>query len=333
MSVSKRNTMLDSFRGMACLLVVFCHFPLDNDLGTYIVAVARAAVPFFLLISGYFSLRSSSDDNINYARKKLISTVKLLVIGIVICIFFNTMFCILKGQAPLKWLKAAFGYKAIIKLMVFNLSYWLSAVMYYLFMMVYVYLIYILLNKYKLIKKSYCLIPVLLAINILLGRLKLNWYYSGNFFLTGIPFFLLGNMIKEKNIRFKSVTHNVLAIFGGLIMTCIENYYFGHCYCYVGTIILATSVFVLCISCEDVKKENRLDEFGIKYSMLIFLLHCHVGNYVCLFFEKCGITLGNYKPFIVIISTIFISMPIVSLREILASKRSGSMNYRILTHG
>ena len=54
---SKRNQLLEAIRGAACILVVFCHFDIKGVIGTYIVAIARFAVPFFLILSGYYSYR------------------------------------------------------------------------------------------------------------------------------------------------------------------------------------------------------------------------------------------------------------------------------------
>lgn len=190
-NVRKRNAMLESIRGLACILVVLCHFKIKSGLGMHIIAFARFSVPFFLILSGYFSLKSSDEENIAFAKRKLLATSRLLAIGILVCITSNTIQCMLRSEEPFKWFIDVISLETIFNFIIFNRANWLSSVMYYLFMMIYVYTVYIFMNKLNLMRIAYYFVPVLLMINVLVSKKCDNWYYAGNFLITGFPFFTL----------------------------------------------------------------------------------------------------------------------------------------------
>ena len=50
-----RNKLLDSMKGIACLMIVFRHVELPGVCGEIMYALARFAVPLFMLTTGYFT--------------------------------------------------------------------------------------------------------------------------------------------------------------------------------------------------------------------------------------------------------------------------------------
>ena len=60
-------------------MVVLLHYPIDGVIGTYLAALARIGVPFFFLVSGYFSYTEV------YDRLKHIKRIKkylVLLVGV-----------------------------------------------------------------------------------------------------------------------------------------------------------------------------------------------------------------------------------------------------------
>ena len=56
----QRNQNIDFFKGIACILIVFIHAPFPEFFGDYIIKpIARFAVPFFFMVSGYFLYHSN----------------------------------------------------------------------------------------------------------------------------------------------------------------------------------------------------------------------------------------------------------------------------------
>ena len=56
-----RYDSLDTFKFIACFMVVLLHFPVNGVVGNYLAAVARIGVPFFFLVSGFFSYSEEYD--------------------------------------------------------------------------------------------------------------------------------------------------------------------------------------------------------------------------------------------------------------------------------
>lgn len=74
-----RYDSLDTFKFIACFMVVLLHFPVNNILGDYLAAVARIGVPFFFLVSGFFSY--TEEYNVKKGIRKIYKYF-ILIIGI-----------------------------------------------------------------------------------------------------------------------------------------------------------------------------------------------------------------------------------------------------------
>ncbi len=310
----KRNVNLEAVRAIACLFIVFVHFHIKGEIGTYVKALARFGVPFFLITTGYFSYRGSKEANIQYAKKRLVSFLKLTLVGALICVSTNSLVSYLQGDHPLQWFFNTMRMQTLVWFLLFNRAGWLSSVMYYLFMMLYVYAIYIVVNKLNVLRFTYWLIPVLLLANVYVSKAYEHWFYAGNFLLTGLPFFLLGNYLKkeDKKVGDELVTACIVV---GIIGTLVENYFKSDCYCYVATIPLALGAFWFGIATEKPRVPAALATFGTKYSMLLFLLHCSVGKVIVFFADKHGVSLGSFSPFVVIFVTVLLSALLLKVNE------------------
>ena len=311
-----RNNCIEAIRGVACIFVVFCHFHLQDPLGLYVISIARFAVPFFMMLSGYFACKSNQADNISYAKRKLSQTIKLTLIGTLICIIANSLVCLILGEPIFKWFLDVLSLKTLLKFLIFNRAYWLSSVMYYPFMMIYVYIAYILVNKLSLLNISYISIPILLLVNIIVSKTTENWYYVGNFFFTGFPFFMLGNCLRKNNKVSAWGNKSIIFIFIGLIMTLIECYFCNYCYLFVGTVFLSIGLLLFGLSHSNLSIPVFLSKFGTKCSMFVFLLHCPIGYIIQALLNSFKIQIDSYLPFIVLIVTVAISILIVKTKRI-----------------
>ncbi len=84
-----KNQSINLAKGIACIFVVFIHCQFPDKLGEYIVALGRFAVPFFALVTGYFSDFSDRKQSIEIAQKRLKGIIRLTIISSCICAFFN----------------------------------------------------------------------------------------------------------------------------------------------------------------------------------------------------------------------------------------------------
>ena len=74
---ARRNTTIDFFKCVACILVIINHFHHDGLVGSIEVTVSHLGVPLFFMVSGYFLWRSSLSDVEKVLPKKIKHAAKL----------------------------------------------------------------------------------------------------------------------------------------------------------------------------------------------------------------------------------------------------------------
>lgn len=293
-----RNSSIDTVRAIACAFVLFVHATFPNPFGLYVAAIARFAVPFFLMVSGYYAFKADEADALRVARRRLASTAKLTLAGTLFYAASNTLRQLILGQSALSWISPLFTPEGIFNFFVFNRAVVLSSVMYYLFMLLYVYGIFLLIIKTRTLRAAYALVPVLLFACVALDEFfGLPWYYSGNFLLTGLPFFLLGHYFAQKPPRF---AHPGRLVLPSLLLTLFETTLFGEAYCYIGTLMTAVGLFLFCLNAPQTKLPQALASFGRTCSATVFIIHCAVRDYLYMLVPEQPLPLAYARPILVL---------------------------------
>jgi surface polysaccharide O-acyltransferase-like enzyme len=91
----RTNQLIECMRYIACVLICFIHVPFPKPFSSYVILAGRAAVPFFLLLSGYFAC---SDDPVRKVKKKLRDTVRIVLTAGTVCFLWNFINCFLQNQ-------------------------------------------------------------------------------------------------------------------------------------------------------------------------------------------------------------------------------------------
>ena len=308
----KRNHAIDAVRAVACAFVLFVHATFPNPFGLYVAAAARFAVPFFLMVSGYYAFCSEEAGALRVARRRLVSTAKLTFIGTLFYAVSNTGRQLLQGQPAFSWLDSLLNPQGLFNFFVYNRAIFLSSVMYYLFMLLYVYGIFILLIKTRTLKAAYACIPVLLIACVALDEFfGQPWYYAGNFLLTGLPFFLLGHFFAHRPPRF---AHPGRLILPGLLLTLVETALFGEAYCYVGTLMTAIGLFLFCLNAPDVKLPQALVRFGRSCSVTVFIIHCAVRDYLNMLIPEQPVLLAYARPLAVLAASCALALALAHIK-------------------
>ena len=273
-----RNRSIDGVRAIACVFVLFVHATLPGRFGVCVSAMARFAVPFFLLVSGYYAFRGEAQASVQAARRQLKNTAHLTLAGFILYAVSNTLCRVMTGGAPFEWLDSLLSPTGIRRFLIFNRAIFLSSVMYYLFMMLYVYALFILLLRTNTLRHAVRCIPLLLLLNLFLSFFFFQpWYYAGNFLLTGLPFFLLGYTAAQKKLRFPRAHWLIVP---GLLLSCLESRYNAEMYCSFGTLMVTAGVFFTCLTHPQGRLPERLVRFGRECSMYLFLIHCAVRDHL-----------------------------------------------------
>lgn len=312
----QRNKNIEILRAVACVMIVFVHARFPGPLGIYVVSFARIGVPIFLMISGFFfyDSREKMKKKAEYQLKK---TIKWTVFSLCICILSNSIFQLISGNPPFYWLAVLKDSRLWIHFLLFNRAYWLCSVMYYFFMIIYVYLIMMIALRSNINERAFLLIPALLICNIAVSETgHHSWYYVGNYLFTGIPFFLLGMYLK-KTYRIQNNKVLIVAALLGAGLTVIETAIFGEAYLYVGTILMSVSLFYLCINNRSISHMRLLAWFGTECSVFVFVIHCHVMDYITLWTDR-----SFAEPILVIVISAILAITMAVFRKELKRLRT-----------
>ena len=167
---SQRYSGLDFFKFICAFLVVCIHIPVFY-VGEWVVAVARVAVPFFFMVTGFFF---SVEFNKEKQKRQLKKILVLTAFSNILYILVKFIMFAVKGEI-LQFFSETFTLDAIIRFLVFNDPF-AGAHNWYLNALLYALVVLFVITKFSNIKKIYFLIPVLLVINIslqVLGRIFL----------------------------------------------------------------------------------------------------------------------------------------------------------------
>ena len=282
--MKERNTSIDMFRLAAVALVIIQHYRLFNMNTTAAVwsgFFCRIAVPFFFMVSGYFSWKAESGPRTVYLKKQLVTIGKILAVSAVVIIAFNQFII----DYTIKW-----RLPYIKRLILFNEPKFLfgHAHMWYMLALIYVLAAGLLIEKLRLHKWAYRLAPVLLLINIILDFVLFNTKlvrracYTRNWLLDGLPFFYIGQFIHryEENIRrlmtrgrsliLLAISTVCLGVEGGLLLHFGQNI---NRTLYLFLPLLAVSVFMVLLSFPGIGKNSLIVRYARDASMVMYVIH------------------------------------------------------------
>ncbi len=284
-----RNLGIDILKMICSFLVVYIHAPMPGMIGEAIYMVSRVAVPVFFIITGFFYLDTVQNGKTFLQIRKIFQ-----------------LFLISNGIFFLKELAAAWTpreslHSFIVNLIhiqtikdffVFNASpfcyhlWYMGAILYTLMIMAWVY-------RPGTKKYLWACIPALLAIDLLFGDYSVIVFgktfpvhYVRNFLCVGIPYFLIGTIIREYYAMIKEKTTAWfwwLCSVCLLILTVAERYILvindiaGRRKHNISTTLFAIAIFILSVLLFENKKQNRLTTFlsalSRRYSAWIYIIH------------------------------------------------------------
>lgn len=298
---TQRFAGLDFFKIICAFLVVCIHIPVYY-VGDWVVAVARVAVPFFFMVTGFFF-------PVEFNKKKQKKQLKKILVLTVFAniLYFMIFFALsaIKGELA-AFFSERFTLNKLINFICLNDAF-AGAHVWYLNALLYCLVGLYILTKYIQIKRIYFLIPVLLVVNIAIQILANifpmsilnNLLLTRNFLLTGLPFILLGNYIRSKEINIKKRVLGVLVVLF-VILTVLEKALFNYVFgfrdneLWVSSILLAISLFLFALK---MKSENKavlfLSKCGRDYSSIIYIIHIFIILGISVVLNSVGLGIIN----------------------------------------
>lgn len=332
-STSQRNRKLDALKGIACIGIVFIHRRFPGNFGTVVSALACAGVALFFMISGYFACNCNEEK----IRKKFIRTLKLLCVALLFYLIWESF---------LRWFGSGFGSAFNwITNHVLNAKTWFNAIIFdydpvaghlwFLFALVKCYLVFYFIIKLKLKKIIPFFSVVALLSAFVLEIIYPNTYmYYRNGLCYGLGFFLLGYILANIKEYIYKIKSNVVFSFiiSGFFLTILECLLFWKKQLFIGTIVLATGLFIYAMLNPYVEKKPSLllEDIGCNHSMNIYIIHWAVKEVFikidkeCIFNNAWWYNWG--APVAVFLLSLLASMCLIELNRYVAKIRKKVKN-------
>ena len=279
-STDGRNHAVDIMRIVASFFVLICHIPFPDPAALYTKAAARFAVPFFLMVTGWYLYRENDQDALKTARKFFFSAVRFTLFSLAFVCVMNVLNYIIMGLPPFGWLTdetSGLGSPEIrSEFLLHNYTLFLSPVLWYLFGLVYALAVYLLLVRFRLVRFAAWLILPLIGLNLYRGEwVGEPWYHQATWLFMSLPFLLAGGFLKAKGIcRKVPALLSWLMIPAGILFTLVlEVPHFGTQILYAGTLPVVFGIFTLCMNRPAGSRPGVLADFGRSCTPVIFVIH------------------------------------------------------------
>ena len=320
-------------KGIACLFVVWMHCEFPGRMGIIVQAISRFCVPFFFMVSGYYSgdmsKRVMGEGRELIPNKKVLHILKITMWA-TLFYFIWAVICNLIWQD--KSLSISMTEAAI--WIVFNEPVIIGGHLWFLFALLYDYILVSLFDGTRIHKRQYIYGAISLALLFLLGqgfhlldiqvpvpefiRCHLsggsrfahvpNFVYR-NWLIEGLAFFMLGRWIKENKDKVK-ISNTVLMIVVVLssLLCLVERQIMGRDF----GVNICTLPQVFALFLYAVKNRNRhaglMQRVGKDCSMLVYILHVFIWDVIAKVYVILGISNNSLAKFLLPIFVVVASI-------------------------
>ena len=327
------NSCFDFIKGIACICVVFMHCEFPGVFGTAVQAVSRFCVPFFFMISCYYSYYGTDGDKQYDARRKITHIVKITV--------FASLFYLLVTVAPHLFFGGCISHtlrSVFVNWLIFNQPVLISSHLWFLFALLYDYILFSFVYRLNLMTVATCTIPILILAYIVLAQgahlagLKIPNMIYRNFLIEGFPLFMSGYWLHQNSEKVIAKCSDGWLLFLLCVSTLaclLERMALGRDFgVNISTFPQVAALFILGMKHPGEFGQNALEWTGKRLSMLVYVLHMFVWRtvvnriYSVIHVSQNPIAL-YLKPVVVLVATVALSCAIVLCMDRFARKTSG----------
>jgi len=277
-----RSQGLDILKCICAFFIVWIHSPLDQG-----IAMVFRAVAIFFIITGYY-YQSTADKGREGAQLK-----KLLLLYIGSNLVYFPIMLVFNGGAS-----ATITRQNIINHFLFGDGLTIGALWYMHAIVLALVIVYAAERTKKGRKILYPLVPVLLLANLCIGNYSILLFstefpavYTRNFLLYGLPFLLIGDILRQKRELWRGKRKAIFAVACAALVFGMVEYWLlnrynleGNGLIYISTPILMPLVFMFVMSDRKAsasggsfkvfeKIKNVLADIGREHSLAIYLVH------------------------------------------------------------
>lgn len=312
MNKQQRNQAIECCRLAAAIAVVFIHVRFPGQLGALINCLSRFSVPFFLVVSGYFSYGLQKEG----LKKRIWAILKLNIVATALyCFWRGYVAYALQGTAFLPWLQETLSVTALAKWFVLSLNpfgghLWYLSAMLVCYLVLYVYVCWM-KNQYRPLYLFGC---VMLAVHIILESytralyLYVELFLYRNALLMGLSLVPLGIFIREHQDRLREIfgltsKKLVWLILLGMALSILEWLGTDIAELYAGTILEVFALMLLLANVpilvsNDSLAGRMIARFG-GISTFVYITHLLWSEgYTHFFQDKMALRLGSWEPYL-----------------------------------
>lgn len=311
---------MDFIKGIACVMVVFIHVKFPGYFGQSVQAVARFAVPFFFMVSGYYYFHEDY-KGVGWGGRKIVHILKICLgaYAFYLCMAFLQNFIL--GDS----IEFNFSLSHIARVAVFTVPSNVPGQLWFLIALLEVYVIWFFIDLLNARKLAYFMAVIMFLTLISLAQglwfvkgYKIDPNYYRNGIVEGFAFFTLGCFLHDNEARLAlSNKALITVIIISALLSIVERFLCGR----VFGVHLCTYPYVTCLFIYAIKNSQRhsgvVQKIGRQYSMYVYILHIFVWHS----FDRLlkGIHIDEYvtvlwiRPFIVLGITLLMSMACYSL--------------------
>lgn len=288
-NIGKEINSMYIMKAVCSIIVIFLHCPFPGFLGRFIAYFFRFSVPIFFMISGYFS-----KDEFKAYRKRILSTLKYLLSGEIICMFVRIVISLCKSNDFLDILLQAFSNKNIF-ITVFCGTFF-NGTLWYLYASLWTYIAFWAWKQVSVKMNLHLHYPLRVQIIVILsllacgifGRLicqnitDINtwiWVFR-SFLLQGIPFMIIGKLIRNCEttlLKRLSIKISFIGLASAGLLACIEYItirQYMDVYC--STVIISFLLFVIALHLKEICFLGYLKWIGKNVSGYMYIWHLPV---------------------------------------------------------
>lgn len=286
-SSKNKNLSLEGFKLLASLFVIFLHVPFDGKIGTTVDAMSRFAVPFFFIISGFFSFHISLQTIV----RRIKHILQLCILSSLLYFFRYSFMFLSFGESVITYCKSVFSLPQLLGWILFNLNP-IAEHLWFLFALCYCYALFWLYSAITGTKSKYLFLYILgfiilfitLALDGPISRyiIYIPHYIYRNAWFMGFSAFILGIFIRDIFQRYPqllqvSSEYQILIIAVGFLLAIIQKHTIGTSEISFGALVTASGLMIFGHTHPDCFCKNATSrKFCAKagsYSTMIYIVH------------------------------------------------------------
>lgn len=309
---------IDVLRIVMAFLVITIHMPFNTKVGEIFITYGKIAVPFFLVVCGYFLYRNNSKEMMPRLKKQAIRILIFYIASNVIYAIANII------KASIDGYSIYYTIKQYLDLLLYNMSPF-SEHLWFFGSLLYALVILMILNKFKLVDYAMFISPLLIGAYVLLSHLNITeGYVLRNAILVGLPYTMMGMLIRRYEDRLMKIKTIILwIIMLVLAITAIlelNTYPQGINVPFISCEISVYIIVLLCLNYPNFGKDTLAEKMGKELSLPIYVLHILVLMFITYIIPANTGLIAKYGAITVFIITAFIASIYKTTKNLITSK-------------